>query len=156
MKNSEDNYDPRVPKLESKIDENYIRIHELESSNEEYRVTYSKMDGQIRALTKRVQELTKKLHLKDSKISQLKEQSKKLQAEKIKLSEKWIRLSSKNKNEDKLKDKIKDLESSIVIKDREIMGLYEKLQDSELQKLQSNLILIVCRQWTQQRGGGKS
>lgn len=56
---------------------------------------------------------------------------KKLEADKIKLSEKWIKLSNKNKNEDKLKQRIKELEGIQTAKNSEIMDLYSKIHEFE-------------------------
>jgi predicted nuclease with TOPRIM domain len=56
---------------------------------------------------------------------------KKLEADKIKLSEKWIKLSNKNKNEDKLKQRIKELETIQTAKNSEIMDLYCKIDEFE-------------------------
>ena len=69
--------------LESKIEENYNKIHDLESANEEYRVTYNKMDGHMRSMNKKFQELQKKYTAKDQRIKGLLETNKKLENEKL-------------------------------------------------------------------------
>jgi predicted nuclease with TOPRIM domain len=73
---------------------------------------------------------------KDQKIKELMESVKRLETEKVKLSEKWIKLSAKNKNEDKLKQKIKELETSNLIKDQETMKLYTKMQEIEMRNVE--------------------
>lgn len=49
----------------------------------------------------------------------------------MKLSEKWIRLSNKNKQEDKLRQKIKDIETKNAKKEKELMPQKKTLDKIE-------------------------
>lgn len=92
------------------------KIQSLEQSNQDYKDTYGK-------ITSKFQELQKKYFAKDAKIKQLKEHNKKLEQEKVKLSQKWFKLSNKNKKDDELKTKIKELEKINQTKDDEIFRM---------------------------------
>ena len=91
-------------------------------------------------MNKKVQEGQVKIAKKDQKIKVLLESVKRLEVEKVKLSEKWIKLSARNKNEDKIKLKIKDLETSNLLKDKEIMKLYSKMQDLEMKSVELKVL----------------
>lgn len=55
----------------------------------------------------------------------------KLEQEKCKLSEKWIKLSAKNKNEDKVRNKLKELEDLNDKKEKELFNLLNKMNKNE-------------------------
>ena len=55
----------------------------------------------------------------------------KLEQEKWKLSEKWIKLSAKNKNDDKVRNRLKELEDHNEKLRKELFSLTEKLNKNE-------------------------
>lgn len=79
-----------------------------------------RLQSQLRAANKKHSDLQAKHLAKIEKARRLEEQVKRLEAEKLKLSEKWMRLSYKNKHEDKLRVRIKELEASHQSKDSEV------------------------------------
>ena len=68
------------------------------------------MDAYLKSITKKFTDLQTKYKAQCDKLMGLKKENKKLEAEKVKLSQKWVRLSTKNAQEDKMKDKIKEIE----------------------------------------------
>ena len=113
------------------IDQKVNKIKELEQINEEYISTYSKMDSQIKSLGKKYQELMKKLSQEKSENRSLIESIQKVEHEKLKLSERWIKLSNKNKFDDKVKLKLKELETSNEYKDKVILNQFSKIEELE-------------------------
>lgn len=59
----------------------------------------------------------------------------KLESEKTKLSEKWIRLSAKNKQEDKKMGKMKELEMQNDLTYKEIHNMNDKMERLERENL---------------------
>ena len=98
---------------------------------EEYVSTYTKMDSQIKSLSKKYQELIKKLGQERNENRSLIEAIQKVEHEKLKLSERWIKLSNKNKGEDRVKNKLKELETSNEYKDKVIMNQFSKIEELE-------------------------
>lgn len=119
------------------IDQKSVKLKDLEQITEEYVSTYAKMDSQIKTMSKKHQELMKKFAQEKSENRCLIEAIQKVEHEKLKLSERWIKLSNKNKTEDKVKNKLKELETSNEYKDKVIMNQFSKIE--ELEKVNNTL-----------------
>jgi len=102
----------QVKQLEEKLEEAHRAQHDLENVLEEYEVNYKKMEESVRQNNKKFHELQKKYGQAEQARKATEDKNKKLEADKTKLSEKWIRLSSKNKQEERQKSRIRELEQS--------------------------------------------
>ena len=98
--------------LEEKLEESYRVQHELENMLEEYQVNCKKNEEQIKAQNKKFHDLQKKYSNHDKERKELAEKAKRLETEKTNLSEKWIRLSAKNKQDEKSRQRLKELEKA--------------------------------------------
>lgn len=97
--------------LEKRCEEAYDIQHDMENALEEYEVNTKKWEEQLKNSSRRFQDLQKKHTQLEKEKLQLENKVAKLDLEKCKLSEKWIKLSSKNKNDDKVRLKLKEIES---------------------------------------------
>ena len=68
---------------------------------EEYQVKIETYESKLKENNKKYIDLQKKATASDATRKELAEKVKKLENEKAKLSEKWVKLSAKNKQEDK-------------------------------------------------------
>lgn len=59
----------------------------------------------------------------------------KLEQDKNKISEKWVKLSAKNKNEERQRSKLRELESQNDFTQKEINNLSEKLEKLERENM---------------------
>ena len=98
--------------LQRKWDEAYDIQQELENALEEYENNTRRWEEQLKSTSRKLQECQQKYSHSEKSRKELETKTSKLELEKCKISEKWIKLSTKNKNDDKLRTKLKEMESS--------------------------------------------
>lgn len=121
----------QVHSLEKKWEEAYQIQHDMENAIEEYEVNTKKWEESLKSTSRKFQELQKKCTQLEKINRDLEAKWDRMEQEKWKLSEKWIRLSAKNKNDDKVRIRLKEVEKANEKKDKEVQGLTEKLNKNE-------------------------
>ena len=96
--------------LNQKLDEAYRQQHALENTIEEYEVNTKKCAEEMRNWQRKFQDLQKKIAALEKDKKDLVDKTNRLEADKVKLSEKWLRLSSRAKQEHGLKEKLRETE----------------------------------------------
>lgn len=114
-----------------RLEEEYKKQHALENTIEEYMVSNRKLSGLLRQTQAKVAEIQKKHSGCDKKILKYKEEIKKLSNDKSDLWEKWIKLSTKNKQDNVKKERFKELEIIHENSKQEISTLAQRLTDLE-------------------------
>jgi len=117
--------------LELKCEEAYEVQHDMENALEEYEVNTRKWEEQIKNTNRKFQDLQRKHSSLIKEKRELNNKVAKLELDKCKLSEKWIKLSSKNKTDDKVRQKLKESEAVNDKKTNELSSLTDKLNKNE-------------------------
>lgn len=146
-----DDHKKQCRMLDKKCEEAYEIQHEMENALEEYEVNTKRWEEQLKSTNRKFQELQRKCSTLESENSKLESKVTKLEQDKCKLSEKWIKLSTKNKNDDKVRQRLKDLESVAEKKERELSSLTDKLNKNErenamLRKANDSLQTTISQQ----------
>ena len=144
-------YKKQIRVLDKKCEEVYEIQHEMENALEEYEVNTKRWEEQLKTTNRKFQELQRKCTTLESENSNLEAKVTKLEQEKCKLSEKWIKLSTKNRTHDKVRQRLKELESINEKKERELSSLTDKLNKNErenamLRKANDSLQTTIIQQ----------
>lgn len=117
--------------LEKRCEESYDIQHDMENALEEYEVNTKKWEEQLKTTSRKFQDLQRKYSTLTEEKRVMGDKMVKLEDDKTKLSEKWIKLSAKNKHDDKIRQRLKELEQTHDKKTREMSSLTEKLSKIE-------------------------
>eukprot|EP00347_Sterkiella_histriomuscorum_P017254 403350100 len=108
---------------------------ELETYLENCEVSQAKFTDKYKSYNKKIQDLNKRnLELRDINV-QLEDKVKNLETEKLKLSEKWIRLSARQRVEDKNKSRVREKEVKIEKIEKQLELAQSKAEQFEKQNL---------------------
>ncbi|CDW76033.1 UNKNOWN [Stylonychia lemnae] len=125
----------QVRNLEERLEDSYRNQHQLENLIEEYEVNLKRIEDNYKQNNKKFHDMQKKYTQSEQSKRDMEAKMLKLEQEKNKISEKWTKLSNKNKNEERQKSKVRQLEVQNDFTQKEINSLSEKLEKLERENI---------------------